>query len=262
MGEQMLRTLCVVADRFEAFASHPPVRTVSGFVAEVHEGRYDAPDGPLSICWGQGITDYDRAYVHDVLCCRGLQNTVLTESSEPAPVARSRSHKHREANVVLAGLVRTSDHDYRAALRLHPDNEFLLDHQSVEHLPGMVVIEAFRQMSIAVCEQFVAAEWPQQRYGYLWHGMDTRFTNFLFPLAAVIDCTVVEQDLSDRARLRMCMDVSVKQGGSLCAGARIDFTAYDLDRLVGNEHRVAGRTLHAVLAGVAPADPQRLLEMV
>jgi hypothetical protein len=200
--------------------------------------------------------------VREGLRARGLLDSVLLESDEPALVNRSRSHKHREANAVLAGLQRTSENSYRASLRLHPENEFLVDHQSGEHLQGMVVIEAFRQMFISFCEQFVAIRWPERSYCYIWHGMDLRFENFLFPVQADVDCLVRQADLADPNRLRFAVDMTVHQGGRSCASARIEFTAYDKDKFVGKEHRMAGRTLNAVLAGAAPVDTPRLLEVV
>jgi hypothetical protein len=262
MADRVLTTVCLVGDQFETFAGHPAVRTVSGFVAEVRRGCFDKLRGPLSISWGQGVTDYDREFVRDGLRARGLLDSVLLESEEPPPVSRSRSHKRREANGVLAGLRRTSEDSYRACLRLHPENEFLLDHQNGEHLQGMVVIEAFRQMFISFCEQFVAIRWPERSYCYIWHGMDLRFENFLFPVHAEVDCLVREADLADPNRLRFAVDLTVHQAGRSCASARIEFTAYDKDKFIGKEHRMASRTLDAVLAGATPVDAPRLLEVV
>jgi hypothetical protein len=262
MVERLLTTVCLVGDQFEAFASHPAVRTVSGFVAEVRRGCYDKLRAPLSISWGQGVTSYDREFVCDGLRGRGLLDSVLLDSEQPALVNRSRTHKRREANGVLAGLCRTAEDSYRASLRLHPENEFLLDHQNGEHIQGMVVIEAFRQMFISFCEQFVAVRWPERSYCYIWHGMDLRFENFLFPVQAEVDCLVREADLADPRRLRFAVDMTVHQAGRSCASARIDFTAHDNESFAGKEHRMAGRTVDAVLAGATPAAPPRLLEVV
>ncbi|HEX3614140.1 MAG TPA: AfsA-related hotdog domain-containing protein [Sporichthyaceae bacterium] len=262
MTERLLTTVCLVGDQFAQFATHQSVRTVSGFVAEVRAGCFDNLRGPLSISWGQGITTYDRDFVRDGLRSRGLLDSVLLESEEPAVVSRSRTHKQREANAVLAGLRSTGDDTYRASLRLHPENEFLLDHQSGEHLQGMVVIEAFRQMFISVCEQFVAVRWPDRRYSYIWHGMDLRFQNFLFPVQADVECRVRDADLDDPGRLRMTVDLTVHQAGQKCASAGIEFTAFDKDGLVPKEHRAAGKTIDAVLAGATPVDTPRLLEVV
>jgi hypothetical protein len=261
MTDRFLTTVCLVGDQFHAFATHPAVRTVSGFVAEVRAGCFDKLQGPLSICWGQGVTTYDREFVCDVLRVRGLFDSVLLDSEEPPVVNRSRSHKRRESNVVLAGLRQTSEDGYRASLRLHPENELLLDHQTGEHLQGMVVIEAFRQMFVVVCEQFVAVRWPERNYCYIWHGMDLRFENFLFPVHADVDCLVRHADVRNPARLRITVDMTVHQAGNSCASARIDFTAFDNARLVGKEHQLAGQTLDAVLSGATPVEAPRLLEV-
>ncbi|SDP02617.1 A-factor biosynthesis hotdog domain-containing protein [Actinopolyspora xinjiangensis] len=254
MSEHMLNSVCLVGDRFAALGSHENVRTVSGFVSEVRSGVYDELAGPLLVWEGQGITPYEREYVTGALETRGLARKVLMQPNDLPAVPRSQAHKHRDANVLLSSLKRISEGQYRAALRLHPDNELLLDHQTGEHIQGMVVIEAFRQMFMAFCEKFVATALPDRHYYYVWHGMDIRFENFLFPLDADIDCTVISSDITDPARLKMTVDLALHQAGTPAAKARIDFTAHDSARLSSKEHRLAAATVSTVLGGAA-AEP-------
>ncbi|MFD5101470.1 AfsA-related hotdog domain-containing protein [Streptomyces albidochromogenes] len=252
MSEHLLQSVCLVGDRFSSFAKHEAVRTVSGFVSAVTSGAYDDLATPLLLWEGQGVNDFDREYVRAALERAGLSRKILTQPNNPVVVPRAEAHKNREANVLLAGLQQQGEDTYRATLRLHSDNELLLDHQTGEHVQGMVAIEAFRQMFIAFCEKFVAAQWPELRHYYIWHGMDISFDNFLFPLDADITCTVVESDTSDPARLKFTVDLELHQAGTRAAHARIKFTAYDADRLGPKEHRLAGDAVANVLNGAAP----------
>ncbi|GAB3128218.1 AfsA-related hotdog domain-containing protein [Streptomyces calidiresistens] len=249
MSDHRLSSVCLVGDRFAAFASHDNVRTVSQLVAEVGAGAYDTLSGPLLVWEGQGVTDYEREYVRGALDARGLGDKLLMQPNDPDPVPRAQVHKHREVNVLLSGLCELSPGRYHAALRLHSDNELLLDHQSGEHVQGMVVVEAFRQMFIACCERFTASRQPSRRYYYIWHGMDIRFERFVFPLDADIDCTVTDSRTDDPSRLAMTVDLELRQTGHRCAVARIDFTAHDAERISAKEHVIAARAVTTVLGG-------------
>ncbi|MFJ4274270.1 AfsA-related hotdog domain-containing protein [Streptomyces coelicoflavus] len=252
MSEQLLKSVCLVGDRFSSFATHDGVHTVSSFAAAVRSGEYDGLTGPLLLWEGQGVSAYDRDYVRAALEAAGLTRKILMQPNEPEVVPRAEAHKHREVNVLISGLQQQGPDTYRAALRLHSDNELLLDHQTGEHIQGMVVIETFRQMFMAFCDKFVAVQCPEYRHYYIWHSMDIGFDNFLFPLDADVVCTVESAETDDPSRLRFTVALEVHQAGNRAAHARISFTAYDADRLAPKEHRLAGAAVTAVLDGAAP----------
>lgn len=64
-------------------------------------------------------------------------------------------------------------------------------------MQGMVAVEAARQMFLAVIERYFTARWPQQRYYIVLNSMNTTFSNFLFPVGAILRLTLDESDLSE-----------------------------------------------------------------
>lgn len=255
MSESRSVTLVLVGDQFAAFAAHAGVATVSRFVADVRSGHYDAPQSPVGVDWGQGTTPYDLEYVREALAARGvLDHFQVAASLEPA-AGRYSCHKRREANALVAGLRLIGEHRYQAALLVHPDNELMLDHQTGEHLQGLVVIEAFRQMLIAVCEQYVVIGLPPREYGYVWHSLQMDFENFLFPVHTGLECQFEQVDLSDARRVRMAATLQVDQAGTRCGLARIEFSALDARSMAVTEHRLARGRLDALLGGGAAARP-------
>ncbi|MGQ0464590.1 MAG: AfsA-related hotdog domain-containing protein [Sporichthyaceae bacterium] len=250
-GDPGSATLVLVGDQFRAFAAHPGVSTVSEFVGEVRSGHYDSPQGPIGLAWGQGTTPYDLEYVRDALTARALlDHFPIAPPPEPA-AGRYSCHKRREANALVAGLRLIGEHRYSASLRLHPDNELQLDHQTGEHLQGLVVVEAFRQMLIAVCEQYVVIGLPPREYGYVWHSLAMSFDNFLFPIHTGLDCQFEHVDLSDARRVRMVATLHVDQAGTRCGTARIEFSALDARSMAVTEHRLARGRLDSLLGGSA-----------
>lgn len=240
----------LVGDQFAAFA-HPGVATVSNFVAAVRSGCYDPPQAPVRLHWGQGTTHYDLGYVRDALGARGLLDSFPIAAPSGAAAGRYSCHKRREANTLVAGLAPTEEHRYRAALVLHPDNELMLDHQTGEHLQGLVVIEAFRQMLISACEQYIVIDLPPRAYGYVWHSLQLTFENFLFPVPTSLECQFEHVDLNNPRHVRMVAELWVDQAGTRCGVARIEFSALDAHSMATTEHRLARGRLDAYLDAAA-----------
>ncbi|MFL1377509.1 AfsA-related hotdog domain-containing protein [Nocardiopsis protaetiae] len=235
--------LCIVGDRFGGFAAHDSVLTLGSFVRAVRGGRFDDTDKPVTLRLGQGIGEYEWDYLHAVLRTYGRDDRFHLPERPPLIVNRAEAHKHRAENVLIADLARVGDDTYRAALRLHSDNEILLDHQTGEHVQGMVVIEAVRQMFLAVTERHHIAHLPPRPYYFVIDSLATDFENFLFPLPAEIHYRTRRADLDDRGRLGFAATVDIEQAGRRAARSEVEFTAFDATFLHGVEHRRAARAL-------------------
>ncbi|SIO86684.1 hypothetical protein BQ8420_13245 [Nocardiopsis sp. JB363] len=249
MFEQPNTALCIVGDRFAGFAAHERVRTLRAFTKAVRDGEYDELAHPLVIMAGQGIGEYEWEYVHAVLRARGVWERVLFQDRVPDLVGRGEAHKCRSENVLVADLVRIDEDEYRASLRLHADNELLLDHQTGQHVQGMVAVEAVRQMFLAVTERHHASRNPRRYYYFVIDSLATIFENFLFPLDASIHYRVNRADCDDPARLGFSVTVDIEQGGRRSSRSEVEFTAFASETLHEIEHRRAGRALDHYLVG-------------
>ncbi|MGW9557251.1 AfsA-related hotdog domain-containing protein [Nocardiopsis sp. NPDC055551] len=254
MFEQPETALCIVGDRFAGFAAQEQVRTLRAFTKAVRDGEYDDLAHPLVILAGQGIGEYEWEYVHAVLRARGVWERVLFQDRVPDIVGRGEAHKCRVENVLVADLVRVDEDEYRASLRLHADNELLLDHQTGQHVQGMVAVEAVRQMFLAVTERYHASSHPHRYYYFVIDSLATTFENFLFPLDASIHYRVHRSDLEDPGRLGFGVTVDIEQGGRRSSRSEVEFTAFASETLHEIEHRRAGRALHHYLADSGRGD--------
>lgn len=239
-----MNDVMVVGDRFAAFAHRDGVLTVSALVRSLADMA--TADDRLTVRCGQGVGVHERAFLRAAVDRHGLADRVTIAGDAPDPAGRDLVHKHRPANVLLAD-VRQDGDGFGARLCLSGDNELLQDHQTGEHVPGIVVVEAVRQMSLAVVEL---------RYGrtsgtswtVVWDGLDLRFTSFLFPLPGLLRCRVEEAAGPRRPdRVRCTMDVTVVQGEREVATARMACTAFEAGRLAAAERSRATRALHEFL---------------
>jgi hypothetical protein len=242
------RTIYVVGDRFSDFAGAVDAWPLSKLVAAVSDGEFDEGPWPLDVITGQGIDDYALSYLRAALKRREITGQqVRLVSPEHVLAERQHLHKGQAHNVLVAELRQTDDSVFNAELRVHNDNELVLDAQSRPHLQGMVAVEASRQMFVAVAERFFLSSWPHRRYYLVINSMNTEFRNFLFPVPASIQLIVHEARLDDPDRLVFHVEVQIDQAGRAAAVTRIDFAAFDSAVIDDKEQRRAKQTLASVL---------------
>lgn len=229
----------VVGDRFADFADAVGADSFSAFVRALDAGDFDHVHGPVHVVTGQGVDDYEVDHLRDAVERRGLADRVVLRHHAAEPARRQDVHKAREDNVLVAGLTRVDEENYEARLRIHDHNELLVDVQDRGHVQGMVVIEAARQMLLAVTERYFTSRWPQQRYYIVLNSLNTSFTNFLFPVDAELRLTVTDSDISEPGRLTFSVTVETAQAGRVAARVDADFAAFAPGLLEDKELRRA-----------------------
>jgi hypothetical protein len=249
--EPATRHLIVVADRFSGFRRDDRVKTVSDLCALIASGALDEEPGEVLLHAGQGITAYERRDIEGTLGRRGLEHRVRLVYDDLEPAGRGIVHKHRSENVLLTNLRREGDHDFRAQLCVHGHNELLLDHQTGEHVQGMVIVEAARQMFLAAFEIGYRHRWPLRSYYVVWNSVSLTFENFLFPLPAEVTCTLRGLKIDDPSKLDYEMHVSIHQFGRRVTGGVIGFTSFDTERISAIERWRARQALDACIERVA-----------
>jgi hypothetical protein len=181
------RDVVVVADRFARFARGDRVLTLSGLLALLAPGAPEPAGGHWVVHLGQGLDATDV----DLIEAAREKSGVAVCLADPArfrmaPEPPGTVHKTRPENVLLAGVHHPAAGRCRAGLRIHRDNELVLDHHTGEHVQGMVIIEAMRQICLAQFETAFRPDLPPAWYAGVWKRIDLSFEDFLFPLPATV----------------------------------------------------------------------------
>ncbi|BFU44064.1 AfsA-related hotdog domain-containing protein [Krasilnikovia sp. MM14-A1004] len=242
-----------MADRFERFADGEQVYAVSDFTARVVRGAATEFDAGCVVHAGQGIEGPDLDVLRAICTADRTSGIRLAASTgrlwQPVPAATV--HKSRAENVLLADLRNPAKERCSARLRIHADNELVLDHHSGKHVQGMVIIEAMRQVCTAQFETSYRPELPRHDYAGLWHRMDLAFESFLFALDADVLAEITDADLSRGTNLRFHARTSVRQNGEVVATAGIEYSMVDRKRVDVLERYRAARAARAHIAGHA-----------
>jgi A-factor biosynthesis hotdog domain len=241
------RAFFVVGEKFQEFARGKDVLTIGQL-----KGLARLPNHVLDshnvLMLGQGVPQEDVLSIID-----GHRNSTETsprfEISDLMRVldraAPDASHKATPHNTLIGTPRRNSDDTFEVPFNLDERCELMGDHQTGQHLQGMLLVEAFRQSFLAVTETFFP--FGQGKRYFVINSMHVDFQNFMFPLPAHINYQILESDVTER-RARYKTTLAAMQNGDQCASASIAFTVYPAEVIAKKEAEMAGVLTEKMLA--------------
>ena len=203
----------VTDDLFAAFAQQTGVMAYSELLDALRGGDSAVDLSDVKVVPGQGLSSDQLRFAEDIAARQGHDSAFeLWRAMAPsAPAPREQTHKRRPENAVISAPERVDGQTYVANLCINKHNEMLQDHQTGQHIQGMLLIEACRQMFLAVSEAYLLPEAWQSRGYFVIHGMDVSFHNFAFPLPADIRFSAREVDDSRDECVSVRAEIEVRQ---------------------------------------------------
>lgn len=114
-----------------------------------------------------------------VVITRNTERSGGISPSLSLPVGRADVHKHFQKNVFLSSITANLDDDrqpvYLAKVRIISDHPYFFEHPR-DHLPGLYIIEAGRQVGLAIPHLFYDVGYD---YGFVLEGCNMRFSGFI-----------------------------------------------------------------------------------
>jgi hypothetical protein len=254
MNRPISRVL-MVGDRFVGFAVQANVYTVTQILEQLRSGTGVASGKPVRIEAGQGVTTTEWQAVRKEVARHAMLDRIDLQVIPQALAGQNEVHKRRSENTLIADLRQAGVGFYLATLRLHNDNELLIDHQTGQHVQGIVAIEAARQMFLAVSERFYASRYPDRNYYYVIDAMQIQFENFLFPVSTTIEFQVQSAEVADPGRLSFTAEICLVQAERRASRTNVTYSAFEAESLTVKEHR---RARHAVDHLLLAADDLKL----
>lgn len=203
----------------------------------------------LDILLGQGISDRDRKLLTHLAQANGLSVHDAVTDGERA--GRAVCHKHHPQNQLISAPRAIGEDRFEADLLLDDRNEILSDHLTGCHLQGMLLIEATRQMFIAVGEtQYRHLGVPDEAY-VVFDRIETRFETFAFPIPTRIEqqVTSVKSDRPGRVSFTAVVEIHQVQGP--VASSEVSYTIFDRAALQPREEKLAQRAVRALVSRLA-----------
>jgi hypothetical protein len=182
----MMRDLqLIVGDEYREFAAHDGVSCVSDTLRLLQTG--DTAWRGTSLLVGQGIGRDVRRQLEEAAREAGA---VVYPSTGTTPIALT--HKSSASCVLITSPEKVAPGRYRAQLITGGEHDRLADHVTGQHMGGMLLVEAARQLGIAALELEYAADDGLMRYGLAWGSLVARFLSYAFPTPTELE-VVLEQ---------------------------------------------------------------------
>lgn len=242
MDIQHRPTIHLVGERFATFAANEDVATVNRFIGNVRSGLYDDLPQPVRLAVGQGVDASDWEVIAAELTRRGLLARFRLPAV-PVVVAAPLVHKRSPENVMLADARRRGPLRMAARLCLSDMNEMVQDHVTGQHVAGMVLIEAARQLIQLSNHELVVAD--DDAHAFVLCSLAASFEGYVFPLGVDLECALTRLDTSRPTRQDYTGEVVISQGGRGQATIRAEYQIVRTRTLARQEAMLAAKSVIA-----------------
>ncbi|WP_313303540.1 AfsA-related hotdog domain-containing protein [Diaphorobacter sp.] len=240
----------VVPKGFSQFATNEHLLLYESLMESLHAGNPSA--GPLAgrtLVAGQGLDETQISHAWHIGTSKGLVNEFQHWFAwrRKRPASKPLVHKLRPENSLISAPEQHEEGSFVAELLLHEQNELMRDHLTGQHVQGMVLTEACRQMFLAVTEKFFLHDYAAVKRYFVFHTMTMRFDAFAFPLPAQIRYRILEQQRRKPDQLSFHATMDIHQGGQIVSSMDTKFTVFDEEFISQREKKLATNAIqHSV----------------
>lgn len=207
----MREIIFVVADKFRGFATNTGVYAYSDFVKALVRDDAWLRDVEMVVL-GQGLAAESIDILEEAIACSerrdGPMVFVPAESREDVTLV----HKRKRENVLVSIPRRVGENEYRAWMMVDERCAEMSDHVTGQHVQGLVLIEASRQMMMAAVEAHAFEPGERGTYQYVLNEFDVRYEQFAFPLDVAVHLSILRYARDERGVLDLELAVEFIQG--------------------------------------------------
>lgn len=237
----MKGTMIVVGDKFKEFAANESVICISDLerVIENNDPEYANTFFEL----GQGVSAARVERLIQLANSHRRRDFLLFEPLVKCGLKHV--HKIRPENSMLSIPMKIAEDRYEADMLLDDDSELMADHVSGQHLQGMVLIEAARQMILAVTEEYLISDFGGP-CAFIWNGIDVAYFDYAFPTSTRLIYQIKEIDRSRKKRLRFIATIDLIQRSAKVCSATSKVEVFERQLVERREQKVASAAIAAI----------------
>ena len=251
------KSLLIVSNKFSDFAMRKDVMTLSELFHLLESDDVLLPHhNQTRLVPGQGFSD--SAIEEIIAAIRSSSHRQYFDYSLflslPKRASSKLTHKHNPENILISEPFCINEDNYALKVLVDENCELMNDHQTGQHLQGMLLLEAARQASIAVMEKFFIHSMKNKLY-FVFNEMNVSYNRFAFPLACDLDFIIKEKDVSNPKRLDFLVEINANQCGASSAAFSFGFTMMENRRVENIESRLAKQTINEFMDNLNDQEP-------
>ncbi len=243
-NKNVIKKLCVVGDRLKDFANNRNVVTISDLETLVESEISNKCKYIIEIGQGLCVRRIKKLYQH-ILDSGWSDIFQINIPDRYRKSTRCLTHKHKEKNIMVSEPIKYKNDEYECLLMLDDCCAEMSDHVTGQHIQGMVLVEAARQMVIAVTEKYFISNERKRGLNFVTHSMDTTFHQFIFPLQVSIRYRVIEIKIGKNNNLSSTVIILFIQNEILAAEIIFKFSVLDSEYMAEKESIMADKHIQS-----------------
>lgn len=113
-----------------------------------------------------------------------------------ARIDRNIVHKYQDENVFISDVHETAQNTFECDVVFNDKHQFFFEHR-IDHVPGLLILEASRQMGTAICHLFYDIDY---NYSFIIDYSKISFKNFTELNKKITVRTIIEADVRKKNR--------------------------------------------------------------
>lgn len=233
------KIIYVIGNKFSDFAKLENVFIYSEIVKKIK--NHDADTKNVFFVIGQGINQEERLNL-ERLTKKYETGFILNAYQKAAP--NSLTHKRKSENIIISDpLILIQNKLYRSYMLIDDNCAEMSDHTTGLHVQGMLIMEAARQMMLAVAEKFILNLNEKGNFYCVLTNISSNFLKFAFPIDLEIEHEILEIANTNQ-RYEVKSKTSFIQNQSVIAIINIDYIFRDKIIMNSLERKIAEQTVN------------------
>lgn len=245
----LTREICVVSDKLKAFADNERVLIVSQFLELLAEESQHAHGTYYNVHIGQGISDAGLDNIFSTIKNNRLtaRFNFLGITQDTRRASLKATHKHEVKNIMISQPERLSDSVFESYLMLDENCAEMSDHVTGQHIQGMVMVEAARQMINALTEDHLLTPEQAKDTSYVLNNVDSKFYQYIFPLEVKLRCEIVKIRRVANNNFTASTKISVMQGDEVMMEVGLGYSVISKSYIEQKEKNMAMNAVMRIL---------------
>ncbi|CDG18386.1 AfsA-related hotdog domain-containing protein [Xenorhabdus doucetiae] len=230
--------IVVVGDRFAEFSENDNVFTFTQALKFLSSAKCE---NDYQVIFGQGLSKENIEEFKNSLCHGDTRKTLPPHQTHLLKETTRNTHKHKAENILISETIKIGESSYQCHLLIDDDCAEMADHITGQHIQGMVLLEACRQMVNSVSERFLIKTGSEK--SFVLHSMNSEFKEYLFPIASSMEMTIRHFRRGLKGDFTTECIIAVIQNSTVCLCVTVKFSAIDKGYLSLIERQMAAESL-------------------
>ena len=237
--------LIIVGNKFEHFADqHPSVLTVDHFLKMVISKDERLQSQSHTVIFGQGISfDQQMKLRHQIKTQYSFNKIYIYPAKIERKAKDCYTHKNFSKNTLISEPKRLSISSFECFLWIDDECAELSDHVTGQHIQGMVLIEAARQMTLAVTEKFYIPDNNRKKVSFLTHELISTFYDYIFPTPVQLQYEILKHRKMHGSNQTFLVKMKCLQLDKVKTSIQFRFSVLSKKILAEKEQLMAVRTI-------------------